>query len=294
MNEWKDRVHAIVYGDTFNWFIAAVIVFNAVLIGIDTYPISETAHHWLVLLETACLAIFIIEIALKFTFSHTKVGYFKDGWNIFDIIVVGGALIPAAGGFAPVLRVLRVFRVLRLVKVLPELRLIISVLYRSVASMAYIAVLMIIVFYIYAVLAVNFFGGAQPDNYGTLHEALFSLFRSMTAEDWTDLRYEGLTEGASWFWVTIFHVSWILISTFIILNLIVGAIINNYHEVQQTEKRQNASIADREERIILLMVELKQLLQDCNLPGRLDGGLTNRSIDQAVAASHEAGETEDR
>ena len=164
---------------------------------------------------------------------------------------------------------MRVFRVLRLIKVIPELRLIVSVLWKSLASMTYIAALMVIVFYIYAVIAVKFFGETQPENYGTLHESLFSLFRSMTAEDWTDLRYAGLASG-DWFWVTIFHVTWILLSTFIILNLIVGAIINNYHEVQEIEGRKKIDATERDARIMDLMEELRDLMEAKALDKGLD------------------------
>lgn len=269
MSKNHERIHDLVYGNKFNAFITAIILLNAALIGIDTYPISEQTHHIVYLLEWGCVMIYILEIILKFTFAKSKKEYFSDAWNWFDIIIVGAAFVPAGGGIAPVLRILRVFRVLRLVKVIPELRLIVSVLYKSVASMTYIAMLMVILFYIYAIIGVKFFGESQPENYGTLHESLFSLFRSMTAEDWTDLRYAGLANG-DWFWVTMFHVTWILMSTFVILNLVVGAIINNYHEVQEIEKRKEINAAERDQEIMDLMERLKFLMEAKAIDEKID------------------------
>lgn len=246
-----------VYGNTFGTFIIIVIVLNALIIGAETY----VQHPLLRTLDKICVGIFILEIALKMLYAPRLRDYFRDGWNWFDIIIVGAALVPGNGNTSTVLRILRVFRVLRLVNALPELKLIVNVLWRSVASMAYISILMIIAFYIYGVIAVKLFGDTQPEHYGTLHEALFSLFRSLTAEDWTDLRYEGIAAGSDYWVVTTFHVTWILLATFVMINLVVGAILNNYHEVQEIERRRKQKLDVSDARLRELVAEIHEILE---------------------------------
>jgi len=185
----RERIQRFAYGRPFGHFIMLVILINAVIIGIDTYIDSP----WLHFVEQVCLWIFVIEIALKYTFRYSTREYFADGWNIFDIVIVGAAFVPEIDSLATVLRVARVFRVLRLVKTIPELRVIVNVLIRSMISMSYIALLMAIVFFIYGVIGVQLFGEKQPE-FATLHESLFTLFRALTAEDWTDVRYDGIDE----------------------------------------------------------------------------------------------------
>lgn len=243
-----------VYGRFFSNFIIAVILFNAILIGIETYhhhPLLET-------LEWICVWIFVVEIGLKFKYARTKREYFRDGWNWFDIIVVGAAFVPQVAGFSTALRILRVLRVLRIVKAIPEMRLIVSVLVRSVTSMTYIAALMSIVFYVFAVIGHHLFGHIQHE-YATLHESMFTLFRVLTLESWTAIRYDAMEHGYYWS-STLFHVIWVLVSTFVMLNLIVGAIINNYAEVQQIEKHRHSELDTSDEALERLVHQMNELL----------------------------------
>lgn len=242
-----------VHSPFFAHFILGVIVFNAVLIGAETYIHLPVLR----LLERICVAIFVAEIALKFTYADSRRAYLRDGWNWFDIIVVGSALLPSVSGAVSALRILRVLRVLRLVNGVPELRMIVSVLARSISSMTYIRLLMLIVFYVYAVAGVVLFGQRQPE-FANLHEAFFTLFRLLTADNWTDLRYASLSH-ANWWLVTLYYISWIVFSTFLLINLLVGAIINNYQEVQEIEQRRH--LDDQERRILELSEELNHLLR---------------------------------
>lgn len=258
---WKPRLRALVDHPRFNAFIIAVIVLNAVLIGWSTYDPAP----WIKPVEHACVAIFIVEIAMRFAARRSSREFFSDGWNIFDIIIVGAALVPAANGVGPILRILRVFRVLRLVKTIPELRLIVSVLVKSVASMKYIGLLAVILFYVYAVIGVKLFGvegNPLRDNFASVHEACFTLFRILTGDDWTQLRYD-MGDHASRGLFTFYQVSWIVVATFILVNLIVGAIINNYQEVQEIEKNKTIDASD---------ARLKQLLEELQAIIRARGG----------------------
>jgi voltage-gated sodium channel len=243
----------------FNAFIIGVILVNAILIGWSTYDPAP----WIKVVENVCVAIFIVEIVLRFIARRSSREFFGDGWNIFDLVIIVAALIPASNGMGPILRILRVFRVLRLVKTIPELRLIVSVLVKSVISMKYIGLLAFIMFYVYAVIGVKLFGGdpAHPlhANFATVHESFFTLFRVLTGDDWTQLRYEAINHPTGWK-ITTFFVTWILVGTFLLINLIVGAIINNYQEVQQIEHRKNNPIDASDERLLELVKEVQEIL----------------------------------
>lgn len=227
-----------------------VILVNAVLVGWETYVAvpPEPTPLWISLSLKFCLGIFVLELVLKLIdAAQTRRirAFFADGWNIFDIAVVVGSFIPAVGPMGPILRVVRVLRVFRLVRSIPELRLIVTVLLRSIVSMKYIALLASVVFYIYAVIGVQLFARQAPE-YATLHEALFTLFRVLTGDNWTDICYSiaqrvagGELSALAWK-ATAYHVSWITISTFLLINLIVGAVLNNYQEVQHVEHSRKA------------------------------------------------------
>ena len=238
----------------FSWFILGVILFNSALIGIGTYVEYPIMH----ILEKICVWIFLVEIVLKFIVRDSTKAFVSDAWNIFDVIIVASAFIPNVSSMATILRILRVFRIFRLVKGVSEMRLIVNVLIKSTRSMTYISMLMFICFYVYAIIAVELFGETQAA-YSTLHESFFSLFRSLTAEDWTDLRYEGVEKSDYWL-VTLFHVSWIILRPFLLINLVVGAVINNYNEVQEIEKHEELVLDDVDKRIIELSSELQTLL----------------------------------
>jgi voltage-gated sodium channel len=258
----NQRAVRIVESTTFNALVIAVILMNAALIGASTYLTGEPWAGRIALAEWACVALFVLEIGLRFAASKSPLAYFKDGWNVFDLVLVLSAFIPASGMLLPLLRILRVFRVLRLIKAVPELRLIVTVLTRSVASMKHIGLLAGLLFYTYAVIGVKLFGHATSplrSEYATIHEALFTLFRVLTGDAWAELRYKAL-EGESGLAVSVtaYHVTWIILSTFILINLIVGAIVNNYQEVQNIEKSRHTDTSDQ--RLEALVKELQELL----------------------------------
>lgn len=268
------NVRDLVQSAPFNNFIVAVILVNAVLIGLSTYLSDATALRAIAAIETICIVIYLVEILLRFAARDSTAAFFRDGWNIFDIVIVVAALIPASNGIGPVLRILRVFRVLRLVKAIPELRLIVTVLLRSVASMKYVALLATILFYVYAVIGVKLFGNdghpMQP-YFASIHEACFTLFRILTGDDWTQMRYELAQAGHPLGAFTAFQVSWIVVATFLLVNLIVGAVINNYQKVQDIEEHRSLAPDTSERR-------LRELVRE------LDAILNSRSRDQAANA----------
>lgn len=260
MESIKDKCYAFVYGKPFDVFITIVILVNAFLIGVQTTEQNATVDA----IQRVILWIFTIECLLRYLAAGNLRDYLSSGWNVFDLLLVIIGWIPPSiagnGATMMALRVLRVFRVLRLLRTASEIKLIISVLIRSLKSLVYNGLLFLIFMYLFAVAGVSMFRlpdpatlhgqelqryeqlmteaphspANSPDPYGSIDEAFFTLFRALTGEDWTDLRYNLITASrydlisVSPSVVTIFHVIWFCIAAFLLLNLVTGAVINNY------------------------------------------------------------------
>lgn len=253
------NLQQLVDSHRFNTVSLIVIAINAVLIGVETYHVSPLTQG----LQTVCVWLFVLEIAFRFAGRASTRQYLRDGWNWFDVFVTAAAFVPETTGASTILRILRVLRILRLVRTIPELRLIVSVLVRSIASMTYIGLLMLICFYVFAVMGHKLFGKIQPQ-FATLHESFFTLFGSLTLEGWIELRHEAIAAGANPLTATLFHTLWVILATFLLVNLIVGAIINNYQEVQEIERHRlgrNEPQSNTDARILELSTELNTLLR---------------------------------
>lgn len=256
----------------FEFSIIAVILINSILIGVETYTDDATIKH----IQQIILGIFTIEIVLRFIAADSIKSFFTDGWNIFDLTLVIIGYIPetmfANASMTMALRVLRVFRVLRLLRTAKEIKVIITVLIRSFSAMFYNVILFFIFVYLYAIIGVGLFRlpdpnkltgedkvhyeqfmeiapnapTNSPDPFGTLDEAMFTLFRELTGEDWTDLRYNHITASelgviqVSPTVINIYHISWFVLAAFLLLNLVTGAIINNYQTVKaENDRKEN-------------------------------------------------------
>ncbi|MBL4776076.1 MAG: ion transporter [Mariprofundus sp.] len=209
----------------------SIILFSAVIIGMETSAeLTEQYRDWFNWGNRLVLLIFIIEAALKIYAVSPKISaYFSKGWNIFDFTIILLALIPSTGELAMLARLARLLRVLRLISAIPELRLIVSTLLRSIPSMGNMMLLMSVIFYIYAVAGQQFFHAHDPEHWGTLGLSLLSLFRIVTLEDWTDLMYTAMAlHPLSW----IYFVSFVIVGTFVIINLFIAVVINNLDEAK--------------------------------------------------------------
>jgi voltage-gated sodium channel len=221
----------IVETKTFNRLIIAIIVIAGVLAGIETNGATVERHHSLLrFLDVLILSIFGLEALLKIA-AHGRHPwrYFGDPWNVFDFTVLLLCLLPAAGPFAAVLRLARALRLLRLVSALPKLQLLVGALLKSFSAMGYVGVLLGLMFYIYAVAGVHLFGGAAPENFGSLTAALFSLFQLITLEGWVEVF--AAVNGAGPVRATIYFTSFIVLGTMIMLNLFIGVIMNSMSEM---------------------------------------------------------------
>ncbi|MEM1223858.1 MAG: ion transporter [Verrucomicrobiota bacterium] len=281
----------IVDSKLFRNFIIGVIVFAGVLVGVETFPENLAKHKALLhFLDTLVLGIFTAEVILKIAAEKTKPWrYFYDGWNIFDFTIVAVCFLPLGGSYVAVLRLFRLLRVFRLITVIPKLQLLVAALLRSLPSMFYVCLLLLLLFYVYAVVGVMLFSGNDPIHFGNLWTSFLSLFRVVTLEDWTDVMYlqiygsdiydgyhqtlDGLEAtpkampiiGAAYF------VSFVLIGTMVMLNLVIGVIINGMDEAQKeiADRSLHAALTDesdndrsREERISRLQKKLDSISKE--------------------------------
>ncbi len=219
----------IVESPRFEPFMIGLIIFNAVLIGLETSRTFMASYDgWVYIANDAILVVFIIEAALKITAVAPKWGvYFRNGWNLFDLAVIVFSLIPATGEFALVARLVRVLRVLRLLSAVPQLRLIIATLVRSIPSMGHVILLMSVIFYIYAVTGFHLFAEHDEEHWGTLGAALLTLFQMVTLEGWVEVMATAV-EAMPLAWI--YFVSFIMVGTFVVLNLFIAVVINNLEQ----------------------------------------------------------------
>lgn len=274
----------------FDIFITIVILVNSFLIGVQTMHNIPTVNF----IQEICLFIFTAEVIVRYIAAGSIKNYFKLGWNVFDLVLVLIGWIPASlfsnASSITAIRVLRVFRVLRLLRTLGEVKLIISVLIRSLRSLLYNGILFFIFLYLFAVAGISMFrlpnpdtlSGEElaryeqlmndaphspsnsPDPYGNMGEAFFTLFRALTGEDWTDLRYNLITASeyglihVSPSVVTVYHVMWFCMAAFLLLNLVTGAVINNYQlsiEEEEDKKKKRQVQSEEEDAKITIKVE---------------------------------------
>lgn len=228
------RLRKLVESPRFTGFITAVILFNAVTLGLETWPRAmEAAGGLLVAIDRIVLAIFVLEILAKL--AVYRLGFFRSGWNIFDFTIVGIALIPAAGPLT-VLRALRIFRALRLLSVVPQMRSVVTALIGALPGMGSIAAVMSLIFYVSSVLATRFFGATFPDWFGSIGDSAYSLFQIMTLESWSMGIVRPVMEVYPWAWA--FFVPFILVTSFAVLNLVVAVIVNSMQTVHDAEQKE--------------------------------------------------------
>lgn len=230
----KALARRIVEARWFEPWMIGLIIFNGVLIGLETsHDIVAAYGTWLHLGNNVILGVFIVEAALKLTAVAPRFAlYFGNGWNLFDFSVVVLSLVPSTEEFALVARLVRVLRVLRLVSTVPQLRLIVATLVRSIPSMGHVILLMSIIFYIYAVTGFHLFHERDAEHWGTLGSSLLTLFGIVTLEGWIEVM-EIAMEAYAWAWI--YFVSFVLIGTFVMLNLFIAVVINNLEASKTAE-----------------------------------------------------------
>ena len=217
----RERVRLLIESVRFEKAITTLIVMNAITLGIETSPLAVARFgDVLHAIDYTVLAVFVVELLSRFFVYRRR--FFRDPWRVFDFVVVGMGLMPAGGAFT-VLRALRVLRVLRLVSLVPSMRGVVGALLAALPGMASIIGLMALVLYVSAVMATKLFGAIAPELFGHLGVSLFTLFQVMTVEGWPDIA-RGLMAQSPYAWI--FFVVYLVIATFMVLNLFIAVVVN--------------------------------------------------------------------
>ena len=263
---WQARFESARSNRLFELFIILVIIASALLIGVKTYQLPSWVKPLLDGLDLLITLIFLVEISIRFLGEPEKRAFFRNGWNVFDTLIVFISLIPIDDtDSALVARLVRVFRVLRMVSIVPELRLLLNSIISALPRLGYVAALIFIIFYIYAAAGSLFFDRINPELWGNISIAMLTLFRVMTFEDWTDVMYETM-DVYSWSWI--FYLTFIFLTTFAFLNMVIGIVVSVLEEEQSkldTEDPNRTSLANLKDELTEIKTSLRAIER------RLDG-----------------------
>ncbi len=246
-NKWTQR------------FILFVIIFNSIILGMMTsVNLMSSYGNLLYILCDVCVWLFTIELGIKLYVYKRE--FFKDGWNIFDFIIVAISWIPTGGVFSSfrVFRILRTLRALRLITQLEKLRVIVQAIIDSIPNVSWACVLLLIIFYIFAIMGTTLFAQDFPAEFGTLGKSLFTMFQLTTLEAWPDIA-RGIMDKFPFAWA--YFVSFIVISSFIVMNVIVGVVVNAISEISDDVKKEKQKETLKDSDLELELYNLKEQIK---------------------------------
>jgi voltage-gated sodium channel len=221
----------------FQGAIFAVIVANAIVLGLETYDeIEREVGGTLHLLNDVFLGVFVVEMAIRIAaYGRRPWDFFRDGWNVFDFVATFAAFLPGVRENATLLRLARLLRVVRIVSILPDLRVVVNGMVRSIPPIASLGVMALLLIYVYGMIGWVLFGDEDPERWGNIGDAMLTLFTVLTLEGWNDVLYAGQEiHPASW----IFFVSFVLIASFLLINILIAVVINSIEEARRAEREE--------------------------------------------------------
>ncbi|WP_240753952.1 ion transporter [Natronospirillum operosum] len=230
---WRERLEALRANKWFEAFVIFVIVMSALLIGARTYDETSRYEQMLRWLDHGITLFFLAEILIRMAAERRLRDFFRNGWNVFDFVIVVASLIPIDDSEMVLLaRLLRVFRVLRLVSLIPELRVLMGALLKAIPRMGYVVLLMFIIFYIYGAVGSFLFHEVDAGLWGNISIAMLTLFQVATFESWATAVLYPTMEHYPWAWI--YFLSFIFLNAFVFLNMMIGIVL----EVMQKENAQ--------------------------------------------------------
>jgi voltage-gated sodium channel len=259
----------IVDSPAFTATVVAVILANAFVLGLQTYPaINREYGDALNLLNDLFLAFFVVEIGIRIAaYGRRPWRYFLDGWNVFDFVAVALAFGPGLRENSTVFRLARLARIVRVVHLLPDVRILITAVIRSLPPLASMAILTTLILFVYGMVGWQLFGEELPNRWGTIGEAMLTLFVMLTLEDFPVYMEEGMAIHP-WSWI--FFVSFILVAAFIVINVFIAIVLNSMEEARELERRrpiERPEVAPVAERIQMLRVALDELERELGSTG---------------------------
>lgn len=210
----------------FKTFILLVIVANSIMLGYDahfgpTNPYHPLIERW----DNYFLYIFTAELVLEFLAQGPR-RYVRDGWNLFDCVIVGLSYLSAIPGITA-LRTFRVLRIFRLVSNVPQMRRVVEALVGALPGIIATTMVLAVVFYIGAVMSTTLF--RTEDGFHNLGESALTLFSLTQFDGWGDT-ISRLDQHYPYAWL--FLMTFTVIAAFAVLNLFIGVIVDAVQETR--------------------------------------------------------------
>ncbi|XP_046144197.1 voltage-dependent calcium channel type A subunit alpha-1 isoform X13 [Osmia bicornis bicornis] len=255
-NSVKYKIWRIVVSTPFEYFIMGLIVLNTVLLMMKFHRQSDAYKNTLKYMNMCFTGMFTVECILKIAAFGVR-NFFKDAWNTFDFITVIGSIVDAlviefGENFINV-GFLRLFRAARLIKLLRQgytIRILLWTFVQSFKALPYVCLLIAMLFFIYAIIGMQVFGNIALDadtsitkhnNFQSFIQGLMLLFRCATGEAWPnimlscikgrpcDIKADKQEPGGCGSNIAYaYFVSFIFFCSFLMLNLFVAVIMDNF------------------------------------------------------------------
>jgi voltage-gated sodium channel len=273
----------IVGSQLFDTLIITVILANAVVLGMQTYS-DLTARHGdtLDLLNEIFLGIFVVELLLRIaSYGRRPQDFFRSGWNVFDFVVITAAFVPGVRDSSTLLRLARLLRVVRIVRLLPDLRILLQGVVRSLPPLFSMTMLVTLLLFVYGMIGWLLFGDELPEDWGNIGAAMLTLFVMLTLENFPAYMDAGMSVHP---WAWIYFVTFVLIAAFMVLNVLIGIVLNSMEEAREIERRRalGADVDDEispapvAERIAMLRAALTELEEELRLRARAESDRGSR------------------
>jgi len=234
----RNRLAGLVDSSGFTAVIVSVILLNALVLALGTYAtIDDRFGSQLHLINDLCFVVFLVELLLRIlSYGRQPWNFFRSGWNIFDFVVIGSVFIPGVRENATLLRMARLARLMRVVRLLPDLRVLLLGVWRSVPPLLSVAGITAAILFVYGMIGWLMFADAIPEHWGNIGRAMLTLFVMLTLENFPNYMYEGM-DVHPWSWI--YFVSFILIAAFVVLNVLIGIVLNSMEEARESERRRS-------------------------------------------------------
>lgn len=243
-----ERARRLAESARFQATIFGVIVFNAVVLGLGTYDsLDDDWGTVLTALNDACLGVFVVELGIRIVaYGRRPQDFFKEGWNVFDFVVIMAVFVPGVRENATLLRLVRLLRIVRVVSVLPDVRVLIRGMVSALPPIGSMGVLALLFLYVYGMLGWILFGDEMPERWGDIGDAMLTLFTVFTLEGWNEVLYEAM-DVHPWAWL--FFVSFVLLASLLVVNILIAVIINAMEEAREVEQEEERKrmLAEAEE-----------------------------------------------
>jgi voltage-gated sodium channel len=211
-----------------------VILINATSLAILTMPdLDPNVKAACEQIDLICFSIYGTELVLRIlSYGKKPWMFFKQGWNIFDFIVIAAS--PLLSGQTAVLRLLRLLRLVRIFRFLPEVRVLTTSIIRSLPPLMSLAVLIFVALFMYGMVGHYLFGPNDAENWGSITRAMTSLFILLTLENFPNYLEAGVAISP---WALPYFLSYVFVVVFTVLNVLIGVVLNAMDEARE-ENRQ--------------------------------------------------------